>query len=246
MRAKKNPKADLNTYKLIFFQIGLIISLGIAYIGIEWSFGEVSGYSNQEIKVDMILTEAPPVTEFRTQIVPPLPPPPAPEILEIIDDDLKIEETIIKSNENRLDDPIQKVIQVDGIVDEKMEEKIEEVPFVLIADIPIYPGCENEIDNAAKKKCMSGKIQELLKHEFITNLGAKLGLKGINRIYVVFKIDYKGDVTDIHARGPHKVLEDEAMRVVRLIPKMTPGHQKNKPVNVTYSLPITFEVRTGF
>lgn len=243
MKAKKNPKADLNTYKLIFFQIGLIISLGIAYIGIGWSLGEFSVYSNQEIKMDMIHTEAPPVTQFKTQTVPP--PPPVPEILEVIDDDLKIEETNIEANENRLDYPVQKVIQVDAIVDEKMEEQIEEVPFVLIADIPIYPGCENELDNDAKRKCMSGKIQELLKHEFITNLGAELGLEGINRIYVAFKIDSKGNVTDIHARGPHKALEEEAIRVVKLIPKMTPGHQRNKPVNVSYALPIVFDVKPG-
>lgn len=38
MISKKNPKADLNKNKMIFFQIGLIITLGISYIGIEWSF----------------------------------------------------------------------------------------------------------------------------------------------------------------------------------------------------------------
>ena len=39
-----------------------------------------------------------------------------------------------------------------------------------------------------------------------------------------------------------KELEAEAKRVVNLLPKMTPGEQKGKPVNVTYMLPISFNI----
>lgn len=245
MKTKKNPKADLDKYRLIFVQIGLIVSLGITYIGIEWSFKEDSKYTNEKLKIDMSITEAPPVTQLKPQSVPPPPPPPVPEIIEVIDDELQVEETEIQSTETSLDDPMEKVIPVEAIVEEKTEEKIEEVPFVFIANTPIYPGCENETENDAKKKCMSDKIQELVKKNFDTDLGANLGLEGINRVIVVFKIDYKGDVTDIRARGPHKALEKEAIRVVKLIPKMTPGHQRNKPVNVSYTLPIVFKIEQG-
>ncbi len=244
MIPKKNPKADLNKYRLIFFQIGLIITLGITYMGIEWSVDEKSHFINQEVKVDMIDSEAPPVTELKTPVPPPPPPPPVPEIIEVIEDELDVEETNIESTETSLDDPMRKVIKVEAIKEAKMEETIEEVPFVLIADVPIYPGCENEKDGEAKKQCMSAKIQQLVKDHFDTSLGAELGLEGLNRIYVVFKINYKGDVTDIQARGPHKILEEEARRVVELIPKMIPGQQRNRPVNVSYTLPISFEIRS--
>lgn len=245
MIAKKNPKADLNKYRLIFLQIGLIISLGITYLGIEWSFQESSDYNYEKLEIDMNIDETPPVTELQTQNVPPPPPPPVPEIIEVVEDDLEVKEDIIESTEISLDDPVEKVIQVEAIVDEKIEEKIEEVPFVLIANVPVYPGCENKADNNAKKKCMSDKIQQLVKENFDTNLGTELGLAGINRVFVVFRIDHTGNVSHIRARGPHKSLEEEAIRVIRLIPKMTPGHQRNRPVNVTYTLPITFEVRPG-
>ncbi|MFD2518305.1 energy transducer TonB [Salinimicrobium flavum] len=65
----------------------------------------------------------------------------------------------------------------------------------------------------------------------------------MNRIYVVFKINPKGDVVEIMARGPYKRLEEEAIRVVSLLPKMIPGRQRDKPVAVKYSLPIMYEVR---
>ncbi|TBW30034.1 energy transducer TonB [Gramella sp. KN1008] len=245
MRAKKNPNADLNKFRLIFLQLGLIISLGITYFGIEWSFQEGSDQLNEKLKLNMIVDEPPPVTEMKPQTVPPPPPPPIPEVIEVIDDQLDVEETHIESTETSLDDPMEKVIKVEAIVEEKMEEKIEEVPFILIADVPVYPGCENEADNASKKKCMSAMIEKLVKEEFNSNLGAELGLEGINRVIVVFTIDHKGYVTNIKVRGPHKALEEEAIRVVSLIPHMTPGHQRNRPVNVTYTLPIVFEVRPG-
>ncbi len=241
MKAKKNPKADLNQYKLIFFQVGLIISLGITYFGIEWSFDGNSDYTNEKIKVDMILDETPPVTELKVEVIPP-PPPPAPEIIEVVEDELEIEESVIESTETDLEDAIQ-VIQVDAVEEAKMEETIEDVPFVIIENVPVYPGCENEKNNLAKKECMSAKIQEIVKANFDTGLGAELGLEGVNRVFVVFKINHKGFVEGIKARGPHKILEEEAERVIRLIPKMTPGFQRNRPVNVTYALPIIFDVK---
>ena len=59
---------------------------------------------------------------------------------------------------------------------------------------------------------------------------------------MIFKIDKNGNVTGVRARAPHKSLEDEAIRVIRLLPKMKPGLQDGKPVVVPYSLPIIFSV----
>lgn len=245
MIAKKNPGADLNRYKLIFFQIGLIVTLGLTYIGINWTFSE--GEYTQETKVELekLLTEDIPVTEMKTQAVPPPPPPPVPEVIEVVEDDLEIEETEIESTETSLDEKMEEVVQVADILDEKVEESIEEVPFVLVARVPVYPGCENQATNDARKKCMSDNIQQLIKDEFNINLGAELGLSGMHRIFVVFKIDHTGKVTDIKTRGPHEALEREAERVIKMIPQMTPGYQRNRPVGVIYNIPITFEVRTN-
>ena len=243
MQVKKNPKADLSRNSLIFFQIGLIIILAITYFGIEWKFQEETDSFSYEIAVPEFDMEDIPVTEIKDIPPPPPPPPPIPEIIEVVADELEVEETEIRSTESSQDQKIEKVIEVAEIQEEKMEEKVEEVPFVLIQNVPVYPGCETQPDNASKKKCMSTKIDEFIQHEFDTNLGAELNMYGINRIYVVFKINEHGDVTGIQTRGPHKVLEAEAERVVKMLPKMSPGRQRNRPVSVVYTLPITFEVR---
>ena len=64
----------------------------------------------------------------------------------------------------------------------------------------------------------------------------------IQRIFVMFKIEKNGDIVDVRARAPHKTLEKEAIRVIGKLPKMVPGKQRNKPVGVKYSLPITFKI----
>lgn len=243
MKPKKHPRANLNRFRFIFFQLGLIISLGITYFGIQHSFRDNPEYIQEQVKLDVISNDAPPVTEMQKQELPPPPPPPVPEVIEVVEDYEDVEESIIQSTETSQDEAIEQVVEVEAIVEQKVEEIIEEVPFVVIENVPVYPGCESEPSNDAKRLCMSKSIQKLVKEEFDTNLGAELGLDGINRVIVLFKIDQYGNVSQVQARGPHKALEAEAVRVVQLIPRMKPGLQRNRPVKVSYTLPILFEVR---
>ena len=90
---------------------------------------------------------------------------------------------------------------------------------------------------------MSEKISKFVQKRFNTKLARNLGLSGRQRISVIFKIDKLGDVVGIRARAPHPKLEDEAIRVVNLLPKMKPGIQLGKAVIVPFSLPIIFEVK---
>ena len=241
MKAKKNPKADLSKGSMIFFQIGLILMLAATYFTLEWKTPERKDTSNFQIEMPDEAQEDIPITQM--EITPPPPPPPPPavsEVINVVEDEVEVEEDEIRSTETDQD---EKIVQVADIVEEKVEETVEEVPFVLVANVPVYPGCESEKDNDARKKCMSKKIEEFVRHEFNTEVGADLGIYGINRIIVVFKIDEHGNVVNIKSRGPHKLLEAEAERVVKLLPHMTPGRQRNKAVGVVYSLPIVFDVR---
>ena len=118
---------------------------------------------------------------------------------------------------------------------------IDNVPFAVIGKAPLFPGCEG-MTNEAGKKCTTQKISELVAKEFNTKLANTHELTGRQRIYVQFKIDNTGNVTDVKARAEHSALEQEAARVVKTFPKMTPGEHKGKAVSVLYSLPIIFEV----
>jgi protein TonB len=89
---------------------------------------------------------------------------------------------------------------------------------------------------------MSEKVQKFVQRKFDTDLANDLGLEGRQRISVQFKIDKRGNVVDVRARAPHPRLEQEAIDVVKALPKMTPGMQRGQPVGVLYALPILFQV----
>ena len=116
----------------------------------------------------------------------------------------------------------------------------EDVPFSVIDEVPVYPGCETANN---KKKCMSDKITKYVAKEFNVDLAQDLGLSaGKKRISVQFKIDNHGNVSDVRARAPHPKLQEEAIRVLKGLPKMKPGKQNGRAVNVRYNLPIVFKV----
>jgi len=117
----------------------------------------------------------------------------------------------------------------------------DNVPFAIIEDVPVYPGCEGTQEEL--KTCLQKNITNHVSANFNSDLAKGLGLKaGVKKIFVMFKIDKEGAITDVQARGPHQSLADEAIRVINLLPKMIPGKQKGENVGVKYSLPIAFKV----
>jgi len=184
------------------------------------------------------LEEDIPITDMNIPPPPPPPPPPAPEVIEVIEDEADIEETIIESAEVNQEEEIMEIEEIE----EALDEEIADVPFAVIENVPVYPGCEKKRSNAEKKKCMSEKVQKFVQKKFNTELAGDLGLEGRQRIAVQFKIDKKGDVVNVRARAPHPKLEQEAVKVVKALPKMVPGRQRGTAVGVLYSLPILFQV----
>jgi protein TonB len=241
MEIKKSAKATLENYSKIFIQLGLVLSLLIVYFSLEFkvyerNINDLIGDINNEVIEDII-----PITE-RIELVKPPPPPPTPEVIEIVEDIAEIEETVLESTETDETEAIEVVdiSEIEEVIEE--EEIIEEVPFAVIEEAPIYPGCKGS--KAERKKCLQQKIREHVNKRFNVNLAEELGLEpGKKKVYVLFKINHKGNITDVRARGPHKRLEKEAVRVVQLLPKMIPAKQRGKPVNIKYTLPITLEVR---
>ena len=243
MEVKKNPKADLGRASMIFFQVGLILMLTVTYFGLEWRSYAGDDLDLEQVQMSDFEQEDIPITQLNTPPPPPPPPPPPmPEVIEVIEDQEEQEETTIQSTESNQEQKIEE-IKVEDVAYEEEEEEIEKVPFMVVEQIPVFPGCENIKNKEDQKDCMSRKIDAHVKKEFNTRISEEMGLTGINRIFVVFKINEKGNVVDIRSRAPNKRLEDEAARVVRLLPKMIPGRQRDKPVAVEYSLPIMYEIR---
>ncbi|CAH8282475.1 TonB-like protein [Mariniflexile fucanivorans] len=126
-----------------------------------------------------------------------------------------------------------------------LDDISNEIPFAVIENVPVYKGCDDSMTNTELKNCMSTSISKHVAKNFNTKIANGLGFPdGKVRINLIFKIDREGNVVDIRSRAPHKALENEAIRVIKLIPRMDkPGYQKGKPVTVPYSLPIVFNIQ---
>jgi len=243
MLVKKHSKARLSPHSKIFFQLGLALALFVIYIALEWKTADRSIDELKNLITQTEIIEEIPLTERIIETKPLPPPPPSPEKIEIIKDNVEIEETVLESTES---DQNQAVVVNDiKVINEvvEVEEVPEDVPFAtIIGYAPVYPGCKGTTQE--KKECFQENIEKLVAKNFNTGFVNELGLSpGKVKVYAMFRIDKSGNVTDIQARGPHARLEKEAIRVAEMIPKkMTPGKQRNRPVGVKYTLPITLVV----
>jgi len=238
MEPKKNPSADVKRNSSIYFLVGLALMLFVTNYSINYKTYDKSAIDIGQLNMDELDEEEIPVTEQIQTPPPPPPPPAAPEVIEVVEDEEEIEETVIESTESSEE---EEIVEVEEVEVEEVEEDIE-VPFAVIENVPVFPGCDKG-NNDAKKKCMSEKINKFVQKKFNTDLAGDLGLTGRQRINVIFKIDRQGNVVGIRSRAPHPRLEKEAARVIGLLPKMKPGKQRGKAVTVPYSLPIVFQVQ---
>ena len=238
MKPKKNPKVDLNRDSGLYFVIGLTLVLILTWRALEFKSYDTSitEVVNAHMAVPDLQEEAPIVEKLN--LPPPPAPPAAPVIIEVVEDEVEIEETIIQSTEISQETQVTEV-SVDDISVEEVEEEIT-VPFAVIEDIPVFPGCEKGT-NEEKRACFQHKIQEHIKKNFTyPPMALELEIQG--KVYVQFIIDTNGDISDIRTRGPDRLLEEEAQRIIASLPKMTPGKQRGRAVKVPYSIPVTFKL----
>ena len=178
------------------------------------------------------------ITERIEEIKPKTPPPPAPEKIEIVEDEKEVEETVIESTET---DETEEIIVEEIEEVEETEEVIEDVSFMIIEDVPVFPGCKG--DKAALKTCFSKMVQKHFSRKFDADLPNELGLDaGRKKVFIGFKIDRNGNVVNIQARAPHPKIKKEVVKVMKMLPKMKPGRQRGKAVGVKYSIPFTLIV----
>jgi len=239
MEPKKSPKADLNNYSTTFLLLGLVLMLFVSWRVIELkTYEKAIGID----KLDLQGEDEDETLEVNVEDIK-LPPPPQqvapPEEIEVVEDEEDVKEDVVASTET---DDTEEIQEVEDIDTEEVEETDIEVAFQFIQNPPIYPGCEGK-KGKALKDCMSKKIQKFVGKNFNTDIASDLGLSGERvKILTQFTIGKDGRVINIKARSKYKDLEKEAKRVIAKLPKMQPGQQRNRPVKVTYTLPIIFKV----
>ncbi|WP_394747322.1 energy transducer TonB [Spongiimicrobium salis] len=241
----KGSKHDANLRKRGSqrFQLGLILALLLVYIGLEASFRNVAPIESKDSAIlevslievypelEKIRVEQPKEPEIKPQrkIV-------NPDTFKVVDNDTFVEEA--KKVVEVIEVP-KGEFKITEIPDEE-EDIIDEVPFILVEDVPIFPGCE-KVEKSERRTCFNEKMKKHVKRYFrYPEAAQEIGQQG--RVDVLFKIDTDGTVTDVQMRGPAKILEKEAARIIGKLPKMTPGKQRGNAVRVPFSIPITFKL----
>lgn len=130
---------------------------------------------------------------------------------------------------------------LDGPFYEEIKDSIE-IPFAVLDQVPAFPNSGPFDSEEEKKKAFSQEISRFVAMNFNTNLASELGLTGVQKISVFFKIGVDGNITEVKARAPKPELEAEAIRVVKMLPAFIPGEHQGKKVTVPYYLPIKFQV----
>lgn len=115
----------------------------------------------------------------------------------------------------------------------------EDVPFAAIQNPAVFPGCEETED---LKKCFSNNVNKFIAKNFNIKLPEELGLKGVQRMSAMFKIDTDGNITGINVRSESEELKQEFISVLERLPQMEPATHNGEKVNMLFSLPLVFRV----
>ena len=122
-------------------------------------------------------------------------------------------------------------------------EDDEEIPFAVVEDVPVFPNCEGVVKNKRIECFMAQMAKHIMKNQQYPERAMEDGIQG--RVNVVFIIDKQGYVTNIQTKSSigNDILENEAKRVIELLPKFKAGMKNGRPVKVKYSQPITFKLQ---
>ncbi|MGE5406449.1 MAG: energy transducer TonB [Methanosarcina sp.] len=105
----------------------------------------------------------------------------------------------------------------------------EEIPFVVVEEMPMFPGGDSAL------------LAFIAKNTVYPEEAKKNGIQG--RVIVRFAITSRGTVEQVKVlKGVSPELDNEAIRVMGLLPEFKPGRQGGKPVAVWYMVPITFSL----
>ena len=228
METKKSPKADLEKKKGLYLEIGLVVSLAIVLLAFN-----IKSYDQEEI--EQVQTAEVLIDDLDVQITDPNeppPPPPEPEVqapeFNVVADNVDIKEEFIPidagDNENSAQDNY-----VAPVEDEPEQTIVEETPFISVEKMPEFPGGEEALYKYLSKNL---KYPDIAKEQ---NLQGK--------VFVQFIVEKDGSISNPKAvRDIGGGCGEEAVRVVRGMPKWTPGKQRTQTVRVQYTLPVVFQL----
>ena len=228
MELKKNPKADLEKRRGLYLEIGLVVILVAALVAFEVKTYDKEEKEQFERQVSEEQEEI--VIQTQQEELPPPPPPEAPEVtteFEVVEDEAEIKNELVVNAEVTDD---TKNIEITPVKIEEEEEEEETQIFTVVENDPEFPGGMEALYKFLRDNI---KYPQLARDNNITG-----------RVYVTFVVERDGSIAN------PRVLKDigggcgaEAVRVVKSMPKWTPGKQRGKAVRVQFNLPVSFNLQ---
>lgn len=224
MEEKKSPKANLENKKLMFIQIGLIISLAIA-----WLVFEIKSYDKQQFAdigrtVEVVEEEMVEITK-QEQKPQPVEVPKQTTQIQVVEDDVEVEDVEINAEVDQ-----NEVIEEYVAPEVEEEEVVEAEIFTIVEEMPEFPGGMQKLADYLGKNI---KYPQMARES---------GIQG--RVFVNFVVEPDGSVSNVNVmRSLGGGCDEEAMRVVKAMPKWKPGKQRGKAVRVSYILPVNFKLQ---
>lgn len=177
------------------------------------------------------------------QVAPPPPPPPPPTeavtqaryVPPVVVDSLKPEEVVQLMTADQaiatvVDEDVTAIEIIEEVKEEVAEEEPEPEPFVVVEEMPMFPGGDAEL------------LKYISEHTQYPEVAKENNIQG--RVIVRFCVTSKGSVNQVSVlKGVDPELDAEAVRVVNTLPPFKPGKQGGKPVPVWYMVPITFTLK---
>jgi protein TonB len=224
MELKKSPKASLEDKKVLFAMMGLVMVLSLLYIGFEWTESEVKVYDS--FNTEMLAEEEIEIVQTQQELPPP-PPPPVPDVVEVIN--IVEDDVIVESVDINTEDDKNKEVVIQAPVAAPIQEE-DDVVFQVVETMPSFPG-----GDAALFKFLG----ENVKYPVIAQ---ENGIQG--RVICQFVVNRDGSIVDVEVVRPvDSSLDKEAIRVIKSMPKWSPGKQRGKSVRVKYTLPVNFKLQ---
>jgi protein TonB len=252
MISKKNPKIDLEKYRVHFFLIGLILSLlAVIYLfNIRFYDEEIEAPQTIIIDGDEIVI---PITKREPPKMNSAPIKDLPSQLDIIDDDKIVSDELdmsaTETDENEfLSDVDIRYIEGNGEIEiisqeeEVLEELEDPIPFALVESVPVFPGCEDLSSNDERKDCFQKKLLEFVGANFnYSETARQLRIQG--RVIIQFVIEKNGQVSSpLILRGVDPWLDNEAIRVISALPYIKPASQRGRNVRMSFVVPISLQL----
>ncbi|HPK05496.1 MAG TPA: energy transducer TonB [Bacteroidales bacterium] len=227
MNTKKTPKADLENKRVLFIQLGIIFTLAIVLLAFEWK-------TYDRILTDLGTRDVVEIPEEMIEITrqdqppPPVAPPPQTTQFKIVEDDVDIKDDFIIDVDVDQKTEIEAYVPPVSVGEE--EEVAEQEIFIVVEDAPQYPGGDE-----ARIRFLNDNIR-------YPQMARESGIQGI--VYITFVVERDGSITDVRILRPiGGGCDEEAIRVIKAMPKWTPGKQRGRPVRVQFNMPIRFTLQ---